>query len=250
MHDVYPLWDLFKVVVLKQNYRQGEGNVWTALLNRARTGELIPDDIEVLKKIVVEKTNLDPNVLHLFYKNDDVNDHNKKMLNTLKTDLVEIEATVLPKKYKPKIKKGRIDDTQYMALLQMKIGARIKLVNNICTLDKLVNGSLGTIVGFEWRNDTKGKPHVVAVMIAFDEMSVGEMQRMKYPRESKKYEDENGTPIFISEQEYNMSSRSGKSHAAKAKVIQFPLRLAWASTAHGVQVIFIYHIYLIFLDSN
>ena len=144
---------------------------------------------------------------------------------------------VLPKNYKPKIKNGRIDDTQFMELLQMKIGARVKLVNNIWTLDKLVNGSLGTIVGFEWRNDKNGKAHVVTVLIAFDEITVGEMQRVKYPRESKKYEDENGTPIFISEQEYAMSSNSGKSHAARAKVIQFPLRLAWASTAHGVQVI-------------
>ena len=219
-------------------------------MNRARTGELTPEDIELLKKIVVDESDLDPNVLHLFYKNIDVNDHNKKMLNTLKTDLVEIEAIVLPQKYKPKIKNGRIDDTQFMELLQMKIGARIKLVNNIWTIDKLVNGCLGTIVGFEWRNDKKGKAHVVAVSIAFDEIPVGEMQRMKYPRESKKYEDENGTPIFISEQEYAMSSKSGKSHAAKAKVIQFPLRLAWASTAHGVQVIFIYHIHLMFLDSN
>ena len=208
-------------------------------MNRARTGELTPEDIELLKKIVVDESDLDPNVLHLFYKNIDVNDHNKKMLNTLKTDLVEVEAIILPKNYKPKIKNGRIDDTQFMELLQMKIGARIKLVNNIWTIDKLVNGSLGTIVGFEWKNDKKGKAHVVAVSIAFDEIPVGEMQRMKYPRESKKYEDENGTPIFISEQEYAMSSNSGKSHAAKAKVIQFPLRLAWASTAHGVQVIFI-----------
>ena len=222
---------------MKQNYRQGEGNVWNALLNRARVGTLSPEDIEMLEKRVVKESGLDPNVLHIFYKNDDVHDHNLKMLNTLKEKLVEIKATVLPKNYKPKIKAGRIDDTQYMETLQMKIGARVKLVANISTLDKLVNGALGTIIGYEWRNDRHGKPQVVAVIVTLDDPLAGEMQRLKYPREAKKYEDKNGTPIFICEQEYQMKSKSGKGHVPKAKIIQFPIKLAWASTVHGVQVI-------------
>ena len=237
LHDVYPLWKLFEAVVLQQNYRQGEGNRWTELLNRARTGDLTQEDIDILKQKVVKESSLDPNVLNLFYKNIDVNDHNKKMLNTLDTNLVEVKATVLPKKYQPKIKKGRVDDTQFMEVLQMKIGARVKLVTNISTLDKLVNGSLGTIAGFEWRNDKEGNAHVVTVMISLDDLPAGEIQRLKYPKESKKFEHENATPIFICEQDYQIRSKYGKGQVPKAKVIQFPLRLAWASTAHGVQVI-------------
>ena len=237
LHDVYPLWNLFEAVVLQQNYRQGEGSRWTELLNRARIGDLNQEDIDILEQKVVKEISLDPNVLNMFYKNDDVNDHNKKMLNTLNTNLVEIKAMVLPKKYKPKIKKGRIDDTQFMEILQMKIGARVKLVTNISTLDKLVNGSLGTIVEFEWRNDKDGNAHVVTVMISLDDLPAGEIQRLKYPRESKKYENENATPIFICEQDYQIRSKYGKGQVPKAKVIQFPLRLAWASTVHGVQVI-------------
>ena len=231
---------------MKQNYRQGEGNNWTALLNRARVGEVSKEDEEVLKKLVVKESSLDPKVLHIFYKNDDVFELNKKMLNTLQENLVEIKATVLPKNYKPKIKAGRIDDTQFMETLQMKIGARVKLISNISTLDKLVNGALGTIIGYEWRNDRHGTPQIVAVMVTIDDPPAGEMQRLKYPREAKKYEDKNGTPIFICEQEYQMKSKSGKGHVPKAKIIQFPLKLAWASTVHGVQVIQKLHVFQTF----
>ena len=98
------------------------------------------------------------------------------MLNTLNEKLVEIKATVLPKKYTPKIKAGRIDDTQFMETLQMKVGARVKIIANISTLDKLVNGALGTIIGYEWRNDKHGTPQVVAVMVTIDNPQAGEMQ--------------------------------------------------------------------------
>ena len=42
------LWQKLKVVVIKTNYRQGEGNPWTELLNRVRVGQQTAEDIEVL----------------------------------------------------------------------------------------------------------------------------------------------------------------------------------------------------------
>ena len=43
------LWDNFQVVVLKTNFRQGNGNPWTELLNRVRKGEATAEDIKVLE---------------------------------------------------------------------------------------------------------------------------------------------------------------------------------------------------------
>ena len=42
------LWSNCQVVYLKTNFRQGEGNPWTELLNRIRIGEPTPDDIREL----------------------------------------------------------------------------------------------------------------------------------------------------------------------------------------------------------
>ena len=34
--------------------------------------------------------------------------------------------------------------------MQVAIGARVMLRHNMCTSDGLVNGAMGTVVGFEW----------------------------------------------------------------------------------------------------
>ena len=49
-HDeaIGDLWQNLQVVVLKRNFRQGEGDPWTDLLNRARVGESTDEDIKLL----------------------------------------------------------------------------------------------------------------------------------------------------------------------------------------------------------
>ena len=227
----------FKVIVLKHNHRQGEGSEWTELLNRARIAKISEKDIKVLEGKTIKKAPADPKVLHVFYKNDDVHDHNIKMLNKLDTELIENMAIQInPKGFKPKIKAGRIHDTGMMRKLQIKKGARIKLISNISTLDKLVNGSLGTVIGYEWGKDKHGTEQIAAIIVQLDDPKAGEYQRQKYQRISEKFANQNGTPIFIHDLKYQITSNSGKKHAPEARVIQFPMRLAWASTAHGVQV--------------
>ena len=64
-----------------------------------------------------------------------------------------------PKGYKPTITShGTVDDTNLSQVLNLKNGARVMLVLNVNTIDSLVNGSLGTVVGYEWRNDKDGNP--------------------------------------------------------------------------------------------
>ena len=159
------------------------------------------------------------------------------MLNKLDTELVEITAhQINPKGYTPPINAGRIAKTGYMEILQIKKGARIKLISNISTIDKLVNGSLGTVIGYEWGKNKNGIDQVASIVIFLDDPKAGENQRQKYSRISHKFEDQNGCPIFKDEYKYQItSSKTGKKHTPEATIIQFPMRLAWASTAHGVQ---------------
>ena len=54
----------------------------------------------------------------------------------------------------------------------------------------------------------------------------------------KKYEAVKGTPIYRIEHEYELKTFHGKgmyAQASKGKLVQFPLRLYYASTAHKLQ---------------
>ena len=125
-----------------------------------------------------------------------------------------------------------IDDTNLSQ--NLKIGARCMLVLNVNTNDSLVSGSLGKVLDIITDNDGKVK----CIIVKFDVDRAGFEQRKQYPHFAEKYKDENGTPIFRQKLQYCISnSKSWKqSHAAKATVYQFPLKIAFAVTGHKIQV--------------
>ena len=95
------------------------------------------------------------------------------------------------------------------------------VIYNIDTVDGLVNGSLGNIVGIEDKNG-----EVKYITIEFDDQESGARQRQKYPGLSAKYAGQNGTPIGIYEFDLPL---------AKMKCHQFPLTLSWGITCHKMQ---------------
>ena len=231
-HSVQNIFESFTPHVLEYNHRQGESKVFAETLNRIREGEMSQDDIELLKSRLTTEQFLENEAMHIFYTNKEVNEHNEKMLEKLKGLSITIKAgKVVPRGYESKESPhGTVDNTQFMKNLTLKIGARCVLVFNINVVDSLVNGSSGTIVGIESKDNS---PY--CIIVRFDDEFCGKEQREKYPNLSKKYENVNGTPIFKQDLEYQVFSRKGYGHAARAKVIQFPLKLFYASTAHKMQ---------------
>ena len=245
-NDALPVWESFEPYVLRENHRQGDANVWANILNELRIGNVTEEALSLLKSRVTDQPFLDESAMHVFYTNAEVAEHNLNMLDRLNTEEYQIPATKIhPKWYTPQISKkdGSVDDTQYLNTLLVKVGARVSLVFNISLIDNLVNGSFGTIVGIE-TNKTGDK--VSAIIVAFDDNDSGQKQREKYPGLSKKYSEQNGTPITRHNLEYQLTTSRGKKHpgssTGSATVIQFPLRLAYASTGHKMQVSVLYSI--------
>ena len=109
------------------------------------------------------------------------------------------------------------------------------MIHNKDLTDDLFNGAGGTIVGIEYSDKQQAK----CVIIQFDLPTCGAKQRAKYPNYSGRYKRFNGTPVFRHEHAFNLKTKSyGKKyfHAAKGKLLQFPLRLYYASSAHKIQV--------------
>ena len=230
-HNVRPLWDIFDVIEFKTNHRQGtDESDYVELLSRVRIGEDNDNDIDMLITRITDKDI--PDACHVFYTNPEVENLNLKMINKLTSELVEIPCleNKNPRWFKStESRYGTVGSTQFFKNLKLKVGARVALNMNVWLYDNLYNGALGVVVGIE--KDKNGK--VQCIMVSFDDKSSGEHQRKQYPKYSNmaKYAKDNATPIFRWDLTYHI-----KGHAAKAHVNQFPLRLAWASTAHKVQV--------------
>lgn len=153
------LWNNFEVVSPKANHRQGDGNLFTNLLNNIRlvkNGQFLDDDdISLLmsRKISnLAKRNFDHDtVVHTYFTNDKVNEYNETMLSKLQGEKISINYsyTTNVDNYTPKIsKKGTVAETAFVPILSLKIEAKVMLIFNIDIADSLVNGQIGKVVDF------------------------------------------------------------------------------------------------------
>jgi hypothetical protein len=237
LDENFPLWEEFEVIVLKHNHRQGEGNEWANTLNRLRVGRIEPDDVAVLqsRQISAQEAKSKESGCNIFYTNAEVNGHNTHKLNNIPGTLFTSDAIVsVPIGCKSfTANTGRVDGTAFMKTLLLKIGARVMLIHNLNVIDELSNGVLGTVCGIKL-ND---KGQLTCIIVHFDHSTVGIQQRQEYAHISEEYKHLPGTPIFCADFQYQLpAGKSGKcQYTASAKLLQFPLRLAWGVTCHKVQ---------------
>ena len=103
------------------------------------------------------------------------------------------------------------------------------LTYNLDVCDSLTNGSLGQIIDIVY--DKHGK--VKLVLVQFDEILSGR-ERRKHSSIAKGYSGLNVTPIEILEKPYPLSKNKTNA-SSTATILQFPLKLAYAATAHKIQ---------------
>ena len=229
------LWDLFSPYILHENHRQGEDKDYADLLNRLRLGQQTEEDIQRIRTRIVESfpNNVPEDALMIYGKNEPVANFNNQKMELLEGHAYRCEAKHLNNPgWKRRINKhGQIGDTQFQQELILKVGARVMLIYNVRTNDGLTNGACGVIVAIETSKDNCEK--IETLIISFDQVSTGKQLRSENPRITQKY-GERATPIKRISFEYSVGDLS-KQHSAKVKLIQFPVKLAWAITAHKVQ---------------
>ena len=125
---------------------------------------------------------------------------------------------------------GAIKNTPLQKNLKLKVGCKIMLTFNVDTTDCLTNGAFGEVLGFH-----RSKQNLVKkVIINFFNEDCGKKNRECDIIFKHQYPGQNATPIDRIEFPYSFS-RKGNCVAKNAKVIQFPLRLAFGATSHKVQ---------------
>ena len=115
-----------------------------------------------------------------------------------------------------------------MHLLKLKIGCKIILIHNIDTPDGLTNGQLGLLLGVIKADDGS----IIKCIVKFTNTRIGQANRSRNQKYAAKYPE--GTIIEKVAFNYPISRKSS-SASKKATLIQFPIKLAQAITAHKIQ---------------
>ena len=229
------LWELFDVILLRQNHRQGEDKTYADILNRIRTAEFTEDDIKELESRVFSSNDprIPPDAPVITCTNAEVN-----RINADKLDLVNGKEFVIDsvnknstqKDFQPRMDtSGAVKGTPLQKQLRIKNGAKVMLTYNVDTADCLTNGAFGEIVGFEFGANES----IRLIYVHFHNNEVGKERRRNNIEIQKKFPDKNVVGIERLEFSYSLSKKANGSSSAVA--FQFPLRLAFASTAHKVQ---------------
>ena len=125
---------------------------------------------------------------------------------------------------------GAIRNTPLQKEIKLKIGAKVMLTYNIDTCDCLTNGSFGKVMGFKFGKDGT----VTRVIVHFYDEECGREKRKNHLQLQNQYPGFHPTPIEMIEFHYSLSKKQSTG-VRNSTVTQFPLRLAFAATAHKVQ---------------
>ena len=212
-------WESNSVVLLEENHRQAEDFEYANMLGRFRFGKHTEEDIAQLKlRVRNEKSSDLKGAMFVFGQNGPARKLNKERLNKLPGKVetfkaVNIHPTLA--KYSPSIdNKGNVKNTNFQAILELKVNCRIKLTFNVDTVDCLTNGTMGVIQAFHRNADGK----ISAIMVKFDQEHVGKEARERH----------NLAPLYpgctpVEKVQFKYCLGNKNSLANSAKVIQFPL---------------------------
>ena len=201
------------------------------------------EDLDVLRDRVRPANHKDVTEAELYIGcvRADVGKMNDKYLRKLPGDYIRIYAvnhhpTMKDYDPKPDKKDGAIGKTAFLAVLTLKIGAKVMVVHNVDVPDMITNGQLGILRDVIRIGEGKHPKNIQVLVVELKDKKAGRANQEKNRELAKMYPG----CVFIERVswQYSLTSRkTGKNRnvGATATVIQFPLRVAHGITAHKIQ---------------
>ena len=233
-HAINPQWQQFQSILLEENHRQGKERSFADTLNRVRTGTHTEEDISKLRSRVRSDNHDDIKTASIYIgcRRKDVARMNNKYLAKFAGKVTVLKAThhhTTIKDFKPRINKedNTVHKTGLVNLLMLKIGVKIMIIRNIDVPDMISNGQIGTLIDFIKTKDGQ----IDILVVKLNEPKAGKEHRINNPKLAAKYPD----AIFLKRMKipYTIGKKSGDI-GSTATVIQFPVKLSYAITAHKI----------------
>ena len=240
------LWaDLFTLFELTDIMRQKDDKQFAELLNRLREGKHFEQDIQCLKRRLLDtapgRENYPMETTHLFTTNASVNAHNNSMYAKCQSDKCQIKAIDivvgdisddLKKKMKNKIPDDPTKTMGLYSVTQIATNAKYDLTTNVDVTDGLTNGAECVIKCIDYRVENSSRPSIIWVL--FPDADIGKKQRRENAHlyyNTKESIDRMWTPILEVTRQFRIHRRT------QAQILrrQFPLRPASAKTIHRCQ---------------
>ncbi|KAK0151948.1 ATP-dependent DNA helicase PIF1 [Merluccius polli] len=225
----FDLWkDYFTMVNLTEIMRQKDDRAFAELLNRLRVklkGDRLSDaDRQLLTQAVADGKDCPAGVLHIYATNKEVDHHNAVTVAALHKNVVKIAAQDFRKDPRTGCMMNLPDNFQGSKRdlpdnIMAAQGVRVMLTRNLDVEDGIVNGTFGTIENIVMSE--RGPTAARLIGLRLDNPTAGQRFR-------KKILGPSDDSVYIERSEESTSRRG---------VIrrQFPMKLAFACTAHKVQ---------------
>ncbi|KAF0717842.1 Uncharacterized protein FWK35_00027366 [Aphis craccivora] len=159
------------------------------MLTKLDRGQLDGADVKYFQNLI---THLDisfqPQVMHLWATNNEVDEMNRRVLNSMNqvSFLSEAIDTSAKRSDIESSKKLPRQKTMCLALrLVLKETAKYMVIANISTKDGIVNGAIEELMQINKGQTAGGKEVAKRVWIKFDELDVGSLSRPKIKKQTK-----------------------------------------------------------------
>lgn len=238
------LWNKFKVFQLKKIMRQNELPFQVAL-NHLAKGKLTRTDIRLFKSRTFSSLPAHENfddAFHLFAKNDDVDDYNRKVIRRMKgtetichaSDIFHGHGSQLARRQlMHNVNKSKTHQTMGIPKeISLKVNARYMMTYNVDVEDGLCNGTTGTLKRIDFGTNSEGDKKPLRLWMKYDEPRVGSHLRQKFGHHMKNFNIPNDwTPL----EPIKLTIKRKKNSSLKINRKQYPLTLAHALTIHKSQ---------------
>lgn len=188
------LWEMFQIFELTQIMRQKEDGKFALALNNLASGSMDANDIKLLRSRCFNENTLPKDAsdaIHLFARNDEVDFHNNKILDSMNTERAESIAVDLTQgtgsersrtsaKNVAALKSSK-DTAGLPYKLVLRLQARYMVTANVDTTDGIVNGATGRLQRIDYGCLKGGNDiRVRRIWVQFDDASVGIDLRQKF----------------------------------------------------------------------